>query len=123
MPGPISISSVDYDPNWYKVSNKKISPNPKSDNYRIIDHWQFDKYLVIKIKYSDCTNYEGVKVLVFRATMKELKKQRLIDPHFSENKDFISPIARFEPTKEGWIDAVNYVKAKINKRKGKNGTD
>ena len=31
----------------------------------------------------------------------KLKGQKSIDPHFSENKKFFSPIARFEPTLEG----------------------
>ena len=32
----------------------------------------------------------------------KLLKQKLIDPHFSENKKMFSPVARFEPTTKGW---------------------
>ena len=38
----------------------------------------------------------------------KLKNQKLIDPHFAENKKLYSPIARFEPTIEGYC--ANYLK-------------
>lgn len=93
----------------YTEINTKNLPNPNPSNYKIIRSKQVGKYLVIKIKYSDCTNYEGNKILIFRSTLEKLKKQKLIDPHFSENKNFISPIARFEPTFSGWINALSLV--------------
>lgn len=88
----------------------KSLPNPKPGNYKILNSVQLGQYLVIKIKYLDCTNYEGVKVLVFKSTLYKLRKQKLIDPHFSENKKFISPIARFEPTSRGWNNALVFVR-------------
>ena len=39
--------------------------------------------------------YEGVSLAV-------LKKQKQVDPHFSDNDKYHSPIARFEPTWKGW---------------------
>ena len=91
---PAKVRSLDLKPNL---------PNPKSDNYEIKQHLQLGVYLIIKIRYLDCTNYEGNKILVFKnCTLKKLLKQKLIDPHFSNNKKFHSPIARFEPTKTGW---------------------
>ena len=88
----------------------KNLPNPKPDNYKIVKYEQIKDYLIVKIKYLDCTNYEGLKILVFKSTIEKLLKQKLIDPHFSENKKFISPIARFEPTKEGWNNSIKFVK-------------
>jgi hypothetical protein len=82
-------------------------PNPDPGNYKIIKHTQINSALVVKIQYLDCTNYEGIKVLVYaNTTLAELKAQKLIDPHFSENKKFKSPIARFTPTKLGWRLAI-----------------
>jgi len=89
-------------------------PNPKPDNYKIIKHKQIDNNLVLKIKYLDCINYEGNKILVFKnCTLKDLQKQQLIDPHFCKSKKIISPIARFEPTAQGWLYACNFTEQLI----------
>ncbi len=93
-----------------KTESSDNLPNPKPDNYKIIEHFQSGKYLLIKIKYLDCTNYEGMKILLFKSTLIALSKQKLIDPHFSENKKFISPLARFEPTQDGWDNAIKFIK-------------
>ena len=84
--------------------------NPDPSNYKIIKVKILGEYTVIKINYPDCKNHEGNKVLLFKATMKQLERQKRIDPHFSNSSKYISPIARFQPTKEGWNDAVNFIK-------------
>lgn len=95
-----SYSSLEYSS---KVIQNDNLPNPRPDNYKIIRHKKIDNFLIIEIKYLDCTNYEGKKILVFEGyKVGDLRKQKLIDPHFCENKRFISPIARFEPTERGW---------------------
>lgn len=95
---------------------KKTLPNPNPSNYEIQRHLHIGKFLIIQIKYLDCINFEGVKILVFKTTIEKLMCQKNIDPHFCDNKKFISPIARFIPTKEGWQDAIDYVNTKINKK-------
>ena len=78
-------------------------PNPDPSNYVIKNHKSIRGNLLVFIVYPDCTNYEGKKILLFKGTtIEDLMKQELIDPHFSENPKFKSPIARFEPTKFGW---------------------
>jgi hypothetical protein len=96
-------------------NNVKNLPNPKPNNYKIVKELQIKDYLIIQIKYLDCTNYEGNKILVFRSTLKNIlnRNKGLIDPHFSDNKKFISPIARFRPTSIGWNDAINFVKTRL----------
>lgn len=84
-------------------------PNPKPNNYDIIRSIVINEYLVIEIKYPDCINFEGKKIMVYRCELKDLVKQKLIDPHFSESKKYYSPIARFEPTNEGWDNACLFV--------------
>lgn len=96
---------------------KKSLPNPDPKNYEIQSHYEIGDFLIIQIKYLDCINYEGVKILVFKTTMEKLMAQKNIDPHFCDNKKFISPIARFEPTQEGWDDAINFVKFKMELNK------
>jgi len=85
-----------------KVFGTSSLPNPNPANYTIVRSLVINGYLIIEIKYHDCTNYEGRKIMLYDSTLVELINQKLIDPHFSNNKKYISPIARFEPTKRGW---------------------
>lgn len=115
MRGPYSSSSYDknkrvcpgikYDESGFKQfrrKNKKL-PNPDPKNFVIEQHYECGNYVVLLVKYPDCTNYEGKKILLYQdVDLKNLKKQKSLDPHFSENKKFHSPIARFQPTEEGW---------------------
>jgi hypothetical protein len=84
-------------------------PNPNPDNYSIIKYQEIKNKLLIKIKYHDCTNYEGEKILIFNCSYDDIIKQKLIDPHFCEDKSFYSPIARFEPTDDGWELAIKFI--------------
>lgn len=121
MFGGISSSSADkFSGSLIKVSDSKIGvnytvikseslPNPSPANYRILRYQECFNFLAIEIQYLDCKNYEGRKILVFECKLDDLRNQKLIDPHFSENKGFISPIARFEPTERGWIFANTFM--------------
>lgn len=80
-----------------------ILPNPDPRNYEIVASQKIGEFLIVQVFYPDCTNYEGRKTLMFEGvTIDELVNQGSIDPHFAENKDFHSPVARFEPTPKGW---------------------
>lgn len=84
--------------------------NPNPLKYKILTATQIDIYLIVKIKYLACTNFEGVKILVYKdCTLKQLIKQKVIDPHFSENTNKKSPIARFIPTEDGMKMAITFV--------------
>ena len=99
---------------WFSSSSKLDDPqqnqripcfdaNPDPDNYQIVRHEQIGDYLLVKILYPNCTNYEGNKILVFKGIdINALRKQRQIDPHFSDKGIYHHPIARFIPTDEGW---------------------
>lgn len=117
--GRVSSSSYDNKPIGYndvvEIVNKAIKdntskssklPNPDPYNWRILESIQYGRFLVVKINYPDCKNYEGNKILLYDGvTLQQLRNQGTIDPHFSENKKFHSPIARFEPTVRGWVMA------------------
>lgn len=94
------------------IGNTFIKGNPDPSNYCILRSLKIGNYLILEIKYHDCTNYEGRKVLVFNGVSldKLLRHQKLIDPHFSSNPNFYSPIARFVPTEEGWEMAFKFAK-------------
>lgn len=101
-----SSSSYDYGCNTVRDKN----PNP--ENYKIINNISLSGYLIVFINYPDCDNYEGNKILVYKnCDIYKLKKQKSIDPHFSENEKFYSPMARFVPTEEGWNMAINFIRS------------
>lgn len=71
-------------------------PQPDSANYRIERTVRKGDYLLMEITYPDCKNYEGRKILLFEnTTLNDLMRQKYIDPHFCDNKDYKHPIARF----------------------------
>lgn len=78
------------------------APNPNPRNYKITYVEKIGSYLIVKLKYPDCTNYEGNKILLYKdVTIEKLINQGEIDPHFFEDAKVASPVARFVPTKEG----------------------
>ncbi len=84
------------------------NPNPKK--FKIEKIKSVSRFVIAKIRYPDCTNYEGNKILVFEnASKKEILSKKEIDPHFCES-NHLSPIARFEPTKRGWQNAIVFCK-------------
>ena len=86
-----------------KVNEVNGNPNPR--NFEIERYMEKFPYTLVKIKYPDCNNYEGKKILLYNCSFEQLKKQGNevgLDPHFSNNKKYVSPIARFEPTEFGW---------------------
>jgi len=82
--------------------NPNPNPNPDPTRWETLGVWQFPNAYVIQARYLDCTNYEGVKVMVFRG---QYVKRTRLDPHFSE--DTLSPVARFKPTAWGLEEACN----------------
>lgn len=102
--GIFKISGSSFDPS-------PAVPNPNPRNFVVQKREHIGKHVVVLVNYPDANNYEGNKILVFKnCTVDELINQRIIDPHFSENKKFHSPFARFEPTDEGWEAACAFVK-------------
>jgi hypothetical protein len=109
MPCRFSSSSFD-EPKKYKEE----LPNPNPYNFKISQYREIGNYLIVFINYPDCTNYEGNKILVFKdARFIDLTMQEEIDPHFSENKTKLSPIARFVPSNEGWFNAISFANMKL----------
>lgn len=98
------LSSSSYD------ENKDKNINSDSTIYRIIKSKKMENFLILFINYPNCTNFEGNKILVYiNCTIDDLYAQKFIDPHFSDNKNYISPIARFIPTDFGWNMAELFV--------------
>lgn len=109
-----SSSSYDSQPSRGTNSNQEATastnPNPDPKRYSIKRMHKKGDFLIIKINYPDCTNFEGNKILVYKGcTIVDLVQQGSIDPHFSDSKEFHSPIARFKPDDEGWKMAEFFV--------------
>lgn len=86
------------------------SGNPDPFNYTIVESVQKNNFVLLKIRYHGCTNYEGLKILLFKDVfLHDLLNQTSIDPHFSDNNSYHSPIARFEPTNFGWNMALSII--------------
>lgn len=97
-------------------SRKKQPPppgNPDPGNYQLLRAEERHGYLLVMIKYPDCTNYEGHKILLFaEMTLLQLVNQKLIDPHFfPSGSQVASPVARFVPTEQGWDMALRFIEA------------
>lgn len=110
----ICVLGRNSDSNYPRVYNEvvEVQPgNPNPANYKIIDTLTIGNLLIVEIQYPDCKNYEGKKILVYEGiTNFELRAQKYVDPHFSNNKKYKSPIARFEPTDRGWKMAESFAK-------------
>ena len=64
--------------------------------------FQVGSYVIATIKYLNCTNFEGIKIIVLENyELHWLDGLELLDPHFSEESDIV---ARFVPTEHGmWL--------------------
>lgn len=103
--------------NIKKVSDEYFAKDlPRPDNYEIIDYEEIGDYLILTMHYPNCSNWSGRKILVVKASVKDLIKAKHIDPHFAHEVSGIpnslpSPIARFEPTPTGLKHAQIFVHA------------
>jgi uracil DNA glycosylase len=83
--------------------------NPNPHNFIIEEVMAIGKFVIARVRYPDCSNYEGRKVLVFEGTTtRTLQTQVALDPHFCDSKVHPSPVARFEPTNRGWNYAISF---------------
>ena len=91
----------------------KSQPDPTRWELHHLD--DFPCAYVLQIRYLDCTNYEGRKILVFRKGQKGSQPYlpTILDPHFqSLPHNFCGDrlIGRFPPTEEGYGFALTMAK-------------
>ena len=86
----------------YCSDEEQPAPNPNPDRWSLIQKAEFNNGYVLRVRYLDCTNFEGVKIMVYKG---QYIKQEHRDPHFAPGR--LSPIARFIPTLEGLRMAVS----------------
>lgn len=83
-----------------------LAPNPSPDRWVLVKKAEFENGYVLKVRYFDCTNFEGEKVMVYRG---KYQRSTRLDPHFADNNS--APIARFKPNVDGWQMATNLAKS------------
>ena len=110
---PRKISSSCYDTN----RKEDTTGNPDPTKFRIDKHARIGNYLILFVAYPGCKNYEGKKVMVYEGlTIRQVENFTSLDPHFSNSKEHASPIARFQPTMEGWHHARQFCKLLTNQK-------
>lgn len=77
--------------------------------YTIKEIKEFNGFIAIKATYPDAPNFKGEKIMVYKCTMAQLMMQKSLDPHFTDSKTYIGPVARFKPNEDGWKDALEYI--------------
>lgn len=85
----------------YAIPNS--NPNPK--NFKIQWTLSINEYLLVCVDYPDAKNFEGQKLLLYKNVpslehLLQLTNNEL-DPHFDDDTNKVSPIARFKPTQDG----------------------
>jgi hypothetical protein len=83
------------------------SGNPDPSRWELLDIEVFANSYVLKVKYRDAINFDGVKIMVYKGQSKDVDPTYL-DPHFAD--DDKSPFARFKPTEQGWEMAIELAK-------------
>jgi len=92
------------------MTSKIVNANPDPSNYTIVRTTRIGKYTILKVRYNDCINYEGLKIMFWKTKdFNKMHSKKVLDPHFSEQVP--SCIARFEPTKEGWDMALKLARS------------
>lgn len=84
-----------------------LKGNPNPQRFEILRVARQGIFLAVEVRYPDCSNYEGRKILLFKGlTEEKLRRLESLDPHFTGDPKVTSPIARFEPTSSGWDMAI-----------------
>ena len=91
------------------VGDTTTPGNPKPNNFIVERTEQCGLFYISMVRYPDCYNYEGKKILV---TRKAVDSRAPLDPHFSGDSDInCGLVARFEPTPEGLVMAKIFCEA------------
>lgn len=103
QPAPLINQIVNF------ITRTPQAPNPAQ--FTIIDATQVGDYCVLEVRYPNCSNYEGRKILLMEGSAEKHKGRRTLDPHFEPGEH--SPIARFEPTTRGKMLAIKAAEALV----------
>ena len=91
-------------------------PGNSGEEFDIEDAEEVGQMLVLRITYPSCPGcaFEGTKIMIMRATLKEALRWKKIDPHFRQVSETFNPfeapppVLRVEPTDLGWKHALHF---------------
>ena len=78
-----------------------LPPEPNATDFTFRQVKSVNGWTIAIVHYPGCNTYDGLKCLVFACPPEKVKKQTVLDPHFLQRDDMLSPIARFAPTQQG----------------------
>ena len=84
------------------IDQNAPAPNPDPSRWELLNYYIFPNSYVLKVRYYDATNFDGVKIMVYKG---KYRKRLFLDPHFEDNPE--APIARFRPDEEGLALALD----------------
>lgn len=100
------LSKSSNDDTYYSYSKSNINPDPTK--FKILRRIDKGNISLIEVKFENCINYEGNKIIVMdRLQLENSIQTNNLDPHFSNKGQTV--IARFEPTIKGWEMAEEFV--------------
>ena len=99
------------------LKKELASFSPDNTKYEILDVESHGEYLLMEVLYPNCSkcSYEGHKLMVFRASIKDVIFWREIDPHFADpgtaraKHQAPAPTARFPANVTGRQHAKQFV--------------
>jgi len=109
----LEFYKTEYEKTLKQDINPVIINKPNPYNFIIKGYYEQDNYCLIYASYPDCAtfNYEGNKLLLFEnIKFISITKLKFLEPHFLDDPNFITPIARFVPNKKGAILAGSIIK-------------
>lgn len=96
----------------FKLSDDPSGPpnplNPDPAKFELVEVRELNGWSIAVVRYPNCINYRGRKILVYNNPPEVVRAQVLLDPHFLEHGD-LSPVARFVPTDLGLKLAVRCI--------------
>lgn len=102
------MSDSDYRKVRYTTATPEVFVDPVPQDAVVIQEVEAGDYLVVLVRYKTCINYQGLKCIVYKG-LKTVKDLKSLDPHFRAfgvRGEGPRPVARFEPTEEGFKMAV-----------------
>ena len=95
----------------------RVIGNPDPLNFQILQYEEIEHFVIVLVRYPECSNFEGRKILVFgNVSAETIKNLDSIDPHFCNSDAHLSPVARFVPTHTGWEYAVQFCETQRRRR-------
>lgn len=104
-----SYDSAPAEPAAKRAKPKPVPGDPNPARFKVLQAVWCGKLIAVEVIWPDAKNYDGRKIAVYRATLAEIANAKELDPHFGEERGPLVPIARFEPTPEGWQMALFFI--------------